>query len=95
MTQQVELLRKIDSLPPKYFGEVIDFVGYLQKKAQNEDNGDNKAMAAGTEREQKVREWCNPLLGLGKTIGASLTLDRFMELQQEEIELENKYDQML
>ncbi|MDR3020788.1 MAG: DUF2281 domain-containing protein [Treponema sp.] len=34
MTQQAELLKKIDKLPPKYFGEVIDFVGYLQAKAQ-------------------------------------------------------------
>jgi hypothetical protein len=34
MTQQAELLRKIDKLPPQYFGEVIDFVGYLQAKAQ-------------------------------------------------------------
>ena len=34
MTQQAELLRSIDTLPPKYLGEVIDFVGYLQHKAQ-------------------------------------------------------------
>jgi len=34
MTQQAELLKKIDKLPPQYFGEVIDFVGYLQHKAQ-------------------------------------------------------------
>jgi len=36
MTQQAELLKKIDKLPPQYFGEVIDFVGYLQHKAQQE-----------------------------------------------------------
>jgi len=35
MTQQAELHRKIDTLPPEYFGEVIDFVGYLQKRAAN------------------------------------------------------------
>jgi len=34
MTQQAELLRKIDALPPEYFGEVIDFVGYLEQKTQ-------------------------------------------------------------
>jgi len=33
MTQQAELHKKIDTLPPEYFGEVIDFVGYLQQKA--------------------------------------------------------------
>jgi len=34
MTQQAELLQKIETLPPEYFGEVIDFVGYLQQKAR-------------------------------------------------------------
>jgi len=32
MTQQAELHQKIDTLPPEYFGEVIDFVVYLQQK---------------------------------------------------------------
>jgi hypothetical protein len=36
MTQQAELMRKIDKLPPQYIGEMIDFVGYLQHKAQHE-----------------------------------------------------------
>ena len=34
MTQQAELFRKIDKLPPQYFSEVIDFIEYLQHKAQ-------------------------------------------------------------
>jgi len=34
MTQQAELLKKIDTLPTEYFGEVVDFVGYLQQKAR-------------------------------------------------------------
>jgi hypothetical protein len=33
--------------------------------------------------------WVNPLLGLAKAKGAKLTLERFMEMQQEEIEREN------
>jgi len=33
--------------------------------------------------------WVNPLLGLAKAKGAKLTLERFMEMQQEEIDLEN------
>jgi len=37
MTQQAELLNKIDKIPQKYFGEVIDFLGYLQHKAQQEE----------------------------------------------------------
>ena len=37
MIQQAELLNKIDKIPQKYFGEVIDFLGYLQHKAQQEE----------------------------------------------------------
>ena len=36
MIQQAELLRRIDKLSPKYFGEVYDFVGYLQNKELQE-----------------------------------------------------------
>jgi len=66
MTQQAELLKMIDTLPPKHYGEVVDFVGYLQQKAQNEDGSDieaYKAMAADTEREQEASEWCNAYFG--------------------------------
>jgi len=37
MTQQAELLSKIEKIPPRYFREIIDFVGYLQHKAQQEN----------------------------------------------------------
>ena len=36
MTKYAVLQREIETLPPKYFGEVVNFVGYLQKKAQQE-----------------------------------------------------------
>jgi len=52
MTEQAELMNEIDKLPSKYIGEVLDYVGYLQKKAQNENADDidaYKAMAADTE----------------------------------------------
>jgi len=66
MTERAELLKEIDKLPPQYVGEVFDFVEYLQKKTQNENNSDieaYKAMAADTEREQEAREWCNAYFG--------------------------------
>jgi len=66
MTERAELLKEIDKLPPKYVGEVFDFVEYLRKKTQNENDGDiegYKAMAADTEREQEAREWCNAYFG--------------------------------
>jgi len=37
MTQQAELIRNIDKLPPKFFGEIIEFVAFLQFKAQQEN----------------------------------------------------------
>ena len=66
MTERAELLKEIDKLPPKYFSEVFDFVGYLQQKAQNEKNDDMaayKAMAADIEREQEACEWCKAYFG--------------------------------
>jgi len=36
MTQQAKLHQKIDKLPPEFFGEVIDFVEYLEKKKRQE-----------------------------------------------------------
>ena len=66
MTQHAELLREIDKLPPKYLGEVFDFVGYLRRKGQNEKENDiaaYQAMAADAEREQEAREWCNAYFG--------------------------------
>ncbi|MDR2596973.1 MAG: DUF2281 domain-containing protein [Treponema sp.] len=66
MTEQVELIKEIDKLPSKYIGEILDYVGYLQKKAQNENADDieaYKVMAADTEREQEACEWCNGYFG--------------------------------
>ena len=78
MTGHAELLKEIDRLPPQYFGEVIDFVGYLRQKAKN---GNAAVMGdAG---------WRNPLYGLAKEKGATLTLDRFMEMRREETAREN------
>jgi hypothetical protein len=65
MTGCAELLREIDRLPPKYMGEVFDYVEYLRKKtqSQNDDSAAYQAMAADTEREQEAREWCNAYFG--------------------------------
>ncbi|MDR0444525.1 MAG: DUF2281 domain-containing protein [Treponema sp.] len=74
MIEHVQLLQEIDKLPPKYYGEVFDFVEYLRCKTQNDSDtfgtntfGTNedayKAMAADTEREQEAREWCNAYFG--------------------------------
>jgi hypothetical protein len=42
-------------------------------------------------REPPSGEWVNPLLGIAKD--SSLTVERFMKMQEEEINLENEYDE--
>jgi hypothetical protein len=32
MIERVAFLREIDTLPPHYYGEVVDFVGYIKEK---------------------------------------------------------------
>ena len=66
MNEQAILLKEIEKLPSKYYGEIIDFLGYLRLKAQNEQDNDinaYKAMAADTERELEAREWCDAYFG--------------------------------
>jgi len=66
MTERAVLLKEIDNLPQRFYSEVINFVGYLQKKKQDQYENDvtgYKAMAADTEREQEAQEWCNAYFG--------------------------------
>ena len=66
MTQRAELIEEIDKLPPQYVGKVFDFVGYLQRKVENQQDDEiaaYQAMAADTERELEAREWCNSYFG--------------------------------
>jgi hypothetical protein len=32
MVERSALLKEIDTLPPRYYGEVFDFVGYIKEK---------------------------------------------------------------
>ncbi|MCL2068136.1 MAG: hypothetical protein FWG99_11825 [Treponema sp.] len=85
MTQQAELLKKIDALPPKYFGEVIDFVGYLQHKAQHEN-------IVKTAKEDKFAAFLQ-LRGIHKNIpGASVDefLSRCHEDKERELAIEKR-----
>jgi len=90
MTQRDELLKEIDVLKPEYFGEVLDFVVFLRQKAPQKTAPKNSNAQVITSE-----KWVNPLFGLAKAKGANLSLKRFMELQQEEIELENENDRRL
>ena len=85
MTQQAELLRKIDTLPQEYFGEVIDFVGYLQYKARKEN-------VVKTAQEDKYASFLQ-LRGIHKNIpGASVDefLSRCREDKERELAIEKR-----
>ena len=55
MVAKAVLLKEIDSLPPRYYGAVIDFVGYIKEKKIKEYNALEKAaeMAADEYRNNK------------------------------------------
>jgi hypothetical protein len=46
-------------------------------------------------RAKTAEEWVNPLRGRAKALGSKLTLERFMEMQREDIDLENELDDRL
>ena len=55
MVERAVLHKEIDRLPPQYFGEVFDFVGYLLQKAQKA-SVQQKTGQPGLTEEQKARE---------------------------------------
>ena len=79
MTNRDALLNEIETLPAKYFYEVVDFVAGMKNKETLEKAAKTKtddyqsvgeayqAMAADTEREQEAREWCGAYFGPSRT----------------------------
>jgi len=52
MIERSALLKEIDSLPPRYYGEVVDFVGYIKEKKLKETFSLEKAT------ETAAKEYC-------------------------------------
>jgi len=55
MVERAILLKEIDSLPPRYYGEVVNFVEYIKEKKMKENYSMEKAaeMAAEEYRDNK------------------------------------------
>jgi len=53
MADLADLMREIETLPPRYYGEVVDFVGYIREKKAKEALSWEKAaeMAAADYRD--------------------------------------------
>jgi len=49
MVERAVLLKEIDSLPPRYYGEVVDFVGYIKEKKIKENTSLEKAAGMAAE----------------------------------------------
>ena len=56
MTQQAELLNIVDKLPQKYFGEIINFAGYLKHKMQQEAAQQAAAQQAAAQQAACTKE---------------------------------------
>jgi len=56
MIERAVLLKELDSLPPRYYGEVIDFVGYIKEKKMKENLSLEKAAEMAAEEYRSNRE---------------------------------------
>ena len=56
MVERSTLLQEIDSLPPRYYGEVLDFVGYIKQKKMRESRSMEKAAELAAKEYRKDNE---------------------------------------
>jgi hypothetical protein len=56
MIERAALLKEIDTLPPRYYGEVVDFIGYIKEKKLKETNALEKAAEAAAEEYRANKE---------------------------------------
>ena len=56
MVERSTLIREIDSLPPQYYGEVIDFVSYIKEKKVKDALSWEKAAEMAAEEYRNDKE---------------------------------------
>jgi len=56
MVERATLIQEIDSLPPQYYNEVIDFVGYIKDKKVKKHIALEKAAEAAAEEYRQNSE---------------------------------------
>ena len=56
MIERSVLLQEIDSLPPRYYGEILDFVGYIKEKKIKEALSLEKAAELAAEEYRSNKE---------------------------------------
>ncbi|GHV96731.1 hypothetical protein AGMMS50293_30510 [Spirochaetia bacterium] len=83
MSQTELLLKEVEGLSPQLMEELIDFAGYLKHKPSPAVWGN-----VPKNRSENPYKAIEELEGLGLAKGSKLTLERFSEMQQEDIALE-------
>ena len=56
VVEKSALMKEINSLPPRYYGEVVDFVGYIKQKKANERVTLEKAAEMAAEEYRNNKE---------------------------------------
>ena len=56
MTAKAALLKEIDTLPPRYYSEVVDFVAYIREKKIKENDSLEKAAEMAFEEYNNNKE---------------------------------------
>ena len=56
MTDRAVLLKEIDSLPTRYYGEILNFVGYIKEKKMKENYFMEKAAEMAAEEYRTNKE---------------------------------------
>jgi carbonic anhydrase/acetyltransferase-like protein (isoleucine patch superfamily) len=56
MVGRAALIKEIDTLPPRYYGEVVDFVGYIKEKKLRETLSLEKAAEAAADEYRSNKE---------------------------------------
>jgi hypothetical protein len=83
MSQTELLIKEIETLPAAYVNELMDFVGYLKQKASLTER-----INPPGDRTKNLYTAIEELEGFGLARGSTLTLERFAEMQKEDLELE-------
>jgi hypothetical protein len=83
MSKTELLMKEIETLSAAYVSEVIDFVGYLKQKTSPAER-----INPSGDRTKNLYTAIEELEGFGLTRGSTLTLERFSEMQKEDLELE-------
>ena len=56
MVERAVLIKEIETLPPRYYGEVVDFIGYIKEKKIKENYSMEKAAEMAADEYRNNRE---------------------------------------